>query len=65
MPKDRIVEIKEAIAKSDKLSEVEKSQSVQHLQEWIAEDKGFGIMFNELVEINIVFKEIFKELGLV
>ena len=65
MPKDRIVEIKEAIAKSDKLSEIEKSQSVQHLQEWIAEDKGFGIVFNELVEINIVFREIFKELGLV
>ncbi len=65
MPKERIVEIKEAIAKSDKLSEVEKSQSVQHLEEWISEDKGFGIMFNELVELNIVFKEIFTELGLV
>ena len=65
MPKERIVEIKEAIAQSEKLSEVEKSQSVQHLEEWIAEDKGFGIMFNELVEINTVFKEIFAELGLV
>jgi hypothetical protein len=65
MPKERVEEIKEAIAQSDKLSDTEKSQSVQHLQEWVAEDKGFGIMFNELVELNTVFKEIFAELGLI
>ncbi|MCH9741377.1 MAG: hypothetical protein K0U38_11155 [Epsilonproteobacteria bacterium] len=65
MPKERVEEIKDAIHQSEKLSDSEKSQSVQHVEEWIAEDKGFGIMFNELVEINTAFKEIFAELGLV
>lgn len=65
MPKERVEEIKEAIHQSDKLSSEEKSQSVQHIEEWIAEDKAFGIIYNQLVEINTVFEEIFKELGLV
>jgi hypothetical protein len=65
MPKERIEEIKSAIDSSDKLTLEEKSQSIQHLEEWIAEDKAFGVVFNELMEVNEVFKEIFKELGLV
>lgn len=65
MPKERVEEIKEAIYQSDKLSSEEKSQSVQHIEEWIAEDKAFGIIYNQLLEINTVFEEIFKELGLV
>jgi hypothetical protein len=64
MPKERIEEIKTAIVESNMLSENEKSQSMRHIEEWFAEDRGFGIMYNELLEINEVFKEIFKELGL-
>jgi len=65
MPKEKIEEIKTAIVESDILSDNEKSQSMKHLEEWFAEDKGFGIIYNELLEINEIFKEIFKELGLV
>ena len=57
--------LKEAIAKTEKLSEDEKTQSVKHIEEWIAEDRGFGLIYDELVEYNIAFKEIFKDLGLV
>jgi hypothetical protein len=57
--------LKEAIDKTDKLNEEEKAQSVKHIEEWIAEDRGFGLIYDELVEYNIAFKDIFKDLGLV
>jgi len=57
--------LKDAIITTEKLSEAEKTQSVKHIEEWIAEDRGFGLIYDELVEYNIAFKEIFKDLGLV
>ena len=57
--------LKEAIAKTEKLSEDEKTQSVKHIEEWITEDRAFGLIYDELVEVSEAFKEIFKELGLV
>jgi len=58
-------ELKDAITSTDKLSEDEKTQSVKHIEEWITQDRAFGLIYDELVEFNIVFKEIFRELGLV
>ena len=58
-------ELKEAISNTDKLSEDEKTQSVKHIEEWITQDRAFGLIYDELVEVNIAFKEIFRELGLV
>jgi len=63
MPK--YAKLKEAISKTDKLNEQQKTQSVKHLEEWMTEDRAFGLIYDELVEYNIAFKEIFKELGLV
>ncbi len=63
MPK--YAKLKEAIAKTEKLSEDEKTQSVKHIEEWMTEDKAFGLIYDELVEVSEAFKEIFKELGLV
>ncbi len=57
--------LREAIKETDKLTQEEKTQSVQHIEEWITEDRAFGLIFDELVEVNEAFKEIFKELGLV
>ncbi len=65
MPKERIEEIKTAIVTSDILSEDEKSQSIQHLEEWVVEDKAFGMIYHQLLEVNDIFKEIFKELGVI
>jgi len=61
----RYEKLKEVIEKSDKLSQEEKTQSVKHIEEWITEDRAFGLIYDELVEVNEVFKEIFKDLGLV
>jgi len=65
VPKERVEEIKTAIVKSDILSEDEKSQSIKHLEEWIVEDKAFGLIYDELLNVNEVFQEIFKELGFI
>lgn len=61
----RYEKLKEAIEKTEKLNIDEKTQSVQHIEAWIREDKAFGLIYDELVEVNIAFKEIFRELGLV
>jgi hypothetical protein len=58
-------ELKEAISISEELSTEEKTQSVKHIETWITEDRAFGLIYDELVEVNIAFKEIFRELGLV
>ncbi|CAA6803685.1 MAG: Unknown protein [uncultured Sulfurovum sp.] len=63
MPK--YIQLKEAIHKTEKLSEAQKTQSVKHIEEWLTEDKAFGLLYDELIEVNSVFKEIFKDLGLV
>jgi hypothetical protein len=65
MPKEKIEDIKTAIIESDILSEEEKSQSMKHIEEWVTEDRAFGLIYDELLEINEIFKEIFRELGLV
>ena len=57
--------LKDAIETTEKLSEDEKTQSVKHIEEWMTEDRAFGLIYDELVEYNIAFKEIFKDLGLV
>ena len=57
--------LKECIQKTDKLSEEEKTNSVKKIEEWIKEDRAFGLIYDELAEYNIAFKEIFKDLGLV
>ena len=57
--------LKDAIGSTEKLSEDEKTQSVKHIEEWMTEDRAFGLIYDELIEVNAVFKEIFKELGLV
>lgn len=61
----RYEQLKDAIEKSEALDVEEKTQSVKHIEEWVAEDKAFGLIYEELVEINMAFKEIFQELGLV
>jgi len=63
MPK--YAKLKEAVVKTDKLNEEEKTQSVKNIEKWMTEDRGFGLIYDELVEYNIAFKEIFKDLGLV
>ncbi len=57
--------LKEGIQKTNKLTEEEKTNTIKKIEEWIKEDRAFGLIYDELAEYNIAFKEIFKELGLV
>lgn len=61
---EHLAKIKENIANSELLSEQEKSDGVKKVEEWIAEDKGFGLLYDELVKLSAKFEPILKELGL-
>ena len=58
-------QIKEAIQKSEHLSDEDKSQSVKLLEEWILEDKAEGIFYQELIDLTSGVKPILAELGLI
>jgi hypothetical protein len=55
--------IKDAI-KVAPLSEAEKSDSMKRVEEWALEDKAFGTLKNELIEVSEYFETLFAELGL-
>jgi hypothetical protein len=62
--KEHLQKIKDAVVKTDKLSEEEKSNSIKHIEEWYEEDKAFGLLKEELLEISEYFETLFAELGL-
>jgi hypothetical protein len=57
--------IKEAIEKSDHLSDKDKSESVKHIEEWLLEDKAEGRLYQELIELTSGMRPILAELGLI
>ncbi len=57
--------IKDAVEKSELLSEAEKSQTMQHIDEWILEDKAEGTLYQELIELANGIKPLLAELGLI
>ncbi len=57
--------IKNAVKSSEVLSEDKKSETIKHLEEWIAEDKAEGILYEELIEIAAEIKPMLAELGLI
>ena len=46
------------------LSEEEKSSSFKHIEEWYAEDKAFGALYEKLAEVSPAVKGLLAELGL-
>jgi len=58
-----IEKIKDAI-KTAPLNEDEKSESMKRVEEWALEDRAFGTLQNELLEISEYFEALFGELGL-
>ncbi|UCN01206.1 hypothetical protein LCX93_04635 [Sulfurimonas sp. SWIR-19] len=62
--KEHLEKIKDAVVKSDKLDESQKSDSVKRIEEWIEEDKAFGTLMEELLNISEYFEVLFSELGL-
>lgn len=61
---DHLENIKNKINSSELLSESEKSEGVKTVEEWIAEDKGFGLLYDELLKLSAKFEPLLKELGL-
>jgi len=62
--KEHLERIKEAVIHSNELNEEQKSQTVQRIEEWLVEDKAFGTLLEELLEISEYFETLFAELGL-
>jgi hypothetical protein len=62
--KEHLETIKDAVVKTNKLDESQKSDSVKRIEEWYEEDKAFGLLKEELLEISEYFETLFAELGL-
>ena len=62
--REQLENVKEHIIASDELNETEKSEGVKRVEEWIAEDKGFGLLYEELIKLSAKFDPLLKELGL-
>ncbi|MCF6341048.1 MAG: hypothetical protein L3J10_09935 [Sulfurimonas sp.] len=61
---ERLNTIKDSIDKTNQLTDSQKSDSIKRIEEWILEDKAFGILEIELIKISKFFKEVFSELGI-
>jgi len=61
---EELEKIRNHIEKSS-LSEEEKSNSFKHIEEWYAEDKAFGTLYEKLAEISPAVEGLLAELGLV
>ncbi len=62
--REHLEKIKDAVVKSDTLDENQKSDSVKRIEEWVEEDKAFGTLKEELLNISEFFETLFAELGL-
>lgn len=60
---EHMEKIKQAIHTSDELSDEEKSESMRRLEEWVLEDKAFGVLMDELKKVAINIEPMLKELG--
>lgn len=57
--------IKDSIDKSDALTEEEKSDSMNRIEEWYREDLASGTFVKELSELSPTIKALLAELGLI
>jgi hypothetical protein len=62
--REHLQKIKDAVHKSENLSTEEKKQTVSRIDEWIAEDKAEGIVYEELLHLASGIRPILRELGL-
>ena len=56
--------IKDRVKTTSKLDDAQKSDSMKRIEEWALEDRAFGILKAELLEVSTFFEEIFSELGI-
>ena len=63
--KENIAKIKEALPNTKHLNEEEKSNTMKHIEEWIAEDKADNLFMEKLMETSANIKPFLAELGLI
>lgn len=61
----KLEKIKEALEESDRLTEEQKDEAFEKIEIWLIDDNPFGVLKNELFEIDEYFEELFAELGLI
>ena len=61
---EHLERIKDAIVQTKNLDESQKKQSVKIIEEWVKEDRAFGMLEEELIKVSIFFEELFSELGI-
>lgn len=62
--KKHLEDIKNAVDKSQKITENEKNLMHKRLEEWYLEDEAMSIIPDLLAEISIEIRPILKEIGL-
>ena len=62
--KEHLERIKDAVVHSKELSEEQKSETIKRIEEWVTEDKAFGTLLEELLELSEYFEVLLAELGL-
>ena len=62
---EHLERIKNAVSKTDTLNASEKTETIKRVEEWIAEDKAEGIIYEELIELAAGIKPLLAELGLI
>ncbi len=62
--KENLERIKDEVSKTELLDETQKTDSVKRIEEWIIEDRAFGTLKNELIEMSVFFEKLFAELGI-
>jgi len=56
--------IKEAVKTSEHMNEDEKTNTIKHIDEWLAEDKAEGMFVEELLNVASSIRPILAEMGL-
>ncbi len=62
--RENLETIKEKVSNTDLLDESQKTDSVKRIEEWVLEDRAFGTLKNELIEMSVFFEKLFAELGI-
>ena len=62
--KEYIEKIKEALPKTKHLTDEEKTNTMKHIEEWLAEDEADGYFIEKLSELSINIKPFLQEIGL-
>jgi hypothetical protein len=62
--KEHLEKIKDAVMNAKDLDASQKSDTMKRIEEWQLEDKAFGTLLEELLEVSEYFETLFAELGL-